>query len=716
MAEPLGQVVFKVPELGKMGYQLELQDQAREEKKRKERDTELYRTGGEKAYSDNIYKVQGRYKDDIQLLYQEYEKYGQAYESTGDASSLRQAKEISSQIKSKIDDYNTKIGVPINEAFKADASGWEGYVGNRDEFDANINNVLNPKDITGRKYDNGNLLYQINGEWVPESATPYGDSRPNANNTVFVRKATSLGSYVIPSYFENQHRYTSLNASSASAASVGVKKEFYFELESNPELRADAAVAYAISKKLLPSDKIDPVEMRRVIERYNNPKAPALGEDEGTFAEAANNFYANKLGVLAENRYNTAGKANSETLDDLVPTTEGDMTEGGVEEQPKKKVEGKSSILPEESEDNMPKLSPTAEEKQARAEARIDRLNPRQTQEPKQGQRQGPITPEEEVVRRVENVGETQLENVAESEEFERIPEAGITDTELTVNVDGKEKIVVKRTLPTLYTDNLLEFEGGVSTDAGDPAAAADRNKNAPIIGGKKAHTNKGVTYDKFESWAKSIGMPKSQYEDRFLNLTNAEALAVAENVAVTKGANNFKNPVLVGMFTQNAWGGGGVYGKTTYSAEYQATLSMLKANGIEPSNKFKITEKDAAKIEALFNKNPKQFLDDYFEAYIISHTRMSLLGVDEKGGAGFGKGAKVPIWMIYRNGWTDRANEFKEAIAKEIGVEYEPITPYNESRKYIKQGDKFVLVEERDGEFVPVGKTDWVDSYQPIN
>jgi hypothetical protein len=93
----------------------------------------------------------------------------------------------------------------------------------------------------------------------------------------------------------------------------------------------------------------------------------------------------------------------------------------------------------------------------------------------------------------------------------------------------------------------------------------------------------------------------------------------------------------------------------------------------------------------------------------------MSLLGTDEKGGAGFGKGAKVPIWMIYRNGWTERANKFKEAIAKEMGVEYKPITPYNETRKYIKQGDKFVLVEERGGEFVPVGKTDWVDSYEPI-
>ena len=69
------------------------------------------------------------------------------------------------------------------------------------------------------------------------------------------------------------------------------------------------------------------------------------------------------------------------------------------------------------------------------------------------------------------------------------------------------------------------------------------------------------------------------------------------------------------------------------------------------------------------------------------------------------------------RNGWTRRANEFKRAIAKEIGVKYEPITPYNETREYQKTvvdgKDVFTLVEKRGDEFVPVGRTDWVDSYQ---
>ena len=120
MAEPLGQVVFKVPELGKMGYELELRDQAMQEKKAQRRESEVYRTGGEKAYSDNVYKLQGRYKQDAELLYNKLEEYGTKYEMTGDASALRMVNQISGQIKGIVNDYNTQIGTAINRASKAD--------------------------------------------------------------------------------------------------------------------------------------------------------------------------------------------------------------------------------------------------------------------------------------------------------------------------------------------------------------------------------------------------------------------------------------------------------------------------------------------------------------------------------------------------------------------------------------------------------------------
>ena len=127
----------------------------------------------------------------------------------------------------------------------------------------------------------------------------------------------------------------------------------------------------------------------------------------------------------------------------------------------------------------------------------------------------------------------------------------------------------------------------------------------------------------------------------------------------------------------------------------------------------------DAAKIEELFEKNPKKFLDDYFDAYDISHSRMDIMEKDGENDAGFGKNAMVPLYMIYRNGWHDRADKFKEAITKKFGIEYTPITPYNKLREYQKSvvngKTVWTLVEKRDGKWTPVGKTDWVDSLEPI-
>jgi hypothetical protein len=701
MAEPLGQVVFKVPELGKAGYELQVKKEARQEKERKERESELYRTGGEKAYSDNIYKLQGRYKKEAELLFQELEKYGSQYQYSNDPSSLRKATEVSNRIKSVIDEYNVSVGTPLSAASKADSEGWEGYVDDRNTFNEKMYNLLNPEEIKDIKVENGQTLYQINGEWVPKESTPYGSKDPNQYNTVMVQKASNLGKYVVPSYFENENRYLSYKASSAEDAANGMVREFYFQLEENPELRADAAVAYAISLEMIPSENIPYQDMKKAIDKYQKDKL---------FKDEANDFYAKKLARVAANRWSTSNTSDFGPVGGEETATE-DAVEG---EQPSVRRAPVADVG--EDELPMPSAKPkTAEERRIEAERRIDASRRGQTPN------QGPPTAEEQVIKNIEESGDIQLDEV--EEDFD--PRFGIEEKTISVVIDakggrGKNNIMtIERRLPEYYTKNLLKFEGGISTDTGDAAAKPDRNKNAPIVNGKKAHTNKGVTYDKFETWAKAAGIPKSDYHKRFLNLTNAEALAVAEEVAASKGATNFKDPMLVGLFTQNAWGGGGIYGKTSGSAEYQSLLSMFKANGVKISNTGYVTEKDAAKIEALYKKNPKKFLDDYFDAYIVSHSRMDTIVKDEKGGAGYGKGAMVPTWMVNRNGWYSRANEFKKAIAEEMGIEYTPITPFNKTREYTKSvvDGKTVwrLVEEREGKKVPVGRTDWVDSYQPI-
>lgn len=706
MAAPLGQVVFKVPELGKQGYALEQQEQARQEKKRKERDTELYRTGGEKAFNDNSYKLQGIYKTDMETLFGAYEAAGERYEQTGDPSALREAKQLSSQMKQKVADYNTQIGVPLARAAQADEVRWNGYVGSREDFDSNLNNILNPSDITASKYENGNLMYQIDGKWVPESATPRGQRQPNAANTVPVQKSVKLGTYFAPSAWEKEHKFLTINAESAEKAYAAVLHEFEYELEDNPELQADVALSYAIAKRELDPRNISNEVFIEVMDKFKNDKV---------FEADAMAHYKKKLGKISANRFAAQGTSGGNFGGDVGKGEAGKTTEESTSSK-------SDDVIPEMKFDN----TPTPEEKRGRAEQRLENIikkkdNEREVQEPVTEKAvQGPPTAEDEVVKRGLEIEDTKFDEVTEDEQtdFERIPEAGITDTELTVNVDGKNSVVVKRTLPEIYTNNLLKYEGGTSSDQSDPAYAD--NPDAPVVNGKRIHTNIGVTWNVYKSWAKAFGIPKADMESRFLNLKPNEALAVAEHITTSKGSNNFKNPALIGLFTQNAWGGGAVLGKTTGSPEYQATISMFEANGINLSSKHKITKEDAAKIEELYDKNPKKFLDDYFDAYMISHSRMDKMVKDEKGYAGFGKGAMVPLYMVYRNGWMNRANELKQSMAKNAGVEYTPVTPYNETRKYEKYTiagkTKWRLVEKRGDEWKPVGRRDWVDSYQPIN
>jgi hypothetical protein len=713
MAAPLGQVVFKVPELGKQGYALEQQEQALQEKKRKERDTELYRTGGEKAFNDNAYMLQGQYKSDTETLFAAFEKAGERYEQTGDPSALRESKQIAGLIKQKVNDYNTQVGIPLSAANKVDAEegGWNNYVGDRESFNNDMNNLLNPQDITGSKYENGNLMYQIGGKWVPEGATPRGQRQPNPANSVVVQKATKIGKNVAPSSWENDHRFLTINADDAETAGEAVVQEFRYELADNPELQVDVALSYAIAERELDPRNISSTQQAEIMKLYAN---------NDSFREKALALYETKLKKISANRFAAKAGFGADVpkedvfIDDVASTETEKTTE--TEEATEKEVEGSNSILPD-IEDDMPELPPTAEERQARGEARIDAINKEKTP----GQVQGPPTAEEVVVQNISGMEETKFDEVSEAEEtpFERIPASGVSDTQLTVKVDGKEDIVMERTLPSYYTDNLLLFEGGVSTDEGDAAAGADRNKNAPIVDGKKAHTNRGVTYDKFESWAKSIGLPKSNYKERFLNLTEADALAVAESEALKIGANNFKEPALSALFTQNTWGGGSPFitpgFKNSFSDEYKAVSVFLNKNGIKLSSSQKISPEEASQIDALYRKNPEKFINDYFDAWMIAHTRMALKVKDNENVMKLGKGAMVPTYMINRNGWYNRANDLKKSLAEQAGVTYTPVSPYNKTRKYIKSGDKFVLVEERGGEFVPVGSTDWFDSYEPI-
>ena len=315
MAAPLGTVVFKVPELGKVGYDIEQREEAKQLREESKRESKLYRTGGDSTYNQNAYKLQGKYKTGVTMLYNEFQKLGEEFEETGDESKLRQAQAISSQMQSLIQDYHTQVGIPLKKAGMADQVGWEGYVGSREDFDTSMSSMMQE---VPQKFENGIHKVLENGEYIPWAESTHASQTPNPNNSVIVQKATTLGTYVIPSAYEVQNRYIGLNATNLREALQNAKSQFEYDYQNNPEFVNDMAVAWEIS-----NGKLGDV---------NKIPASAVSEVEGKIAsdsaykDKVVKWYQDKLFELTELRFNQRRTSNNYGMsqvfaEDSVPQT-----------------------------------------------------------------------------------------------------------------------------------------------------------------------------------------------------------------------------------------------------------------------------------------------------------------------------------------------------------------------------------------------------------
>ena len=170
--------------------------------------------------------------------------------------------------------------------------------------------------------------------------------------------------------------------------------------------------------------------------------------------------------------------------------------------------------------------------------------------------------------------------------------------------------------LPDWYYNNLIKFEGGVSTDKDDNAWA--ENPDAPKVNGKRAHTNRGVQWNVFKNYAERNNIPKSDWEQDFLKMSEGTAKNIVDDYAKASGASNFKDPVLRSFFTQNSWGTGKVWAadfKKGRSKEYRALLDWLQeGTGLDFKNTGKINEEEANAIQDMYNKDPEGFIRQFAE------------------------------------------------------------------------------------------------------
>ena len=492
-----------------------------------------------------------------------------------------------------------------------------------------------------------------------------------------------------------------LNATSVQNAQNSLLNEFRYEFPNNPELQADVAVAYAISRRNLDPKNISVAEMNKIVARIQlNENGDPV---DPVFRKEALEFYEGKLSNIAVNRY----ASKSQDIDVKLVPMEGEKQQTVVDsETPVEETASEGAATAEEAparrasipdEDLGLDLAPISKKES----------QPTAPQQPKAqgGQAQfGPPSPEQVIEKAAEEIQDVELEDVPEAEE-EFDSSFGISEKTLDVvkTVKGgkgeRDVVRIERTLPDYYTNNLLDFEGGKSTKQSD--AAYEANPDAPVVNGERVHTNIGVTWNTYKSWAKSFGIPESEMESRFLNLKPNEALAVAEHFSAKSGANNFKNPALAALYTQNAWAGGTPFLATKGSNEYRALSVMLEKNGVKLDKDLtSISADEATQITALFEKNPQKFIDDYFDAYMISHSRMSKTVKD-------GNGNPTANWDLNKRGWYRRANEFKKALAEQLNLEFKDIDKSILDRKYKRSAT---------GGFRLTSTNNYWDNYQPIS
>lgn len=172
------------------------------------------------------------------------------------------------------------------------------------------------------------------------------------------------------------------------------------------------------------------------------------------------------------------------------------------------------------------------------------------------------------------------------------------------------------------YVSHVLGFEGKTSKDPRDSAS-----KCAPFAGAY--HTNKGITYCTFKTFAKSCNISPVTY-DRFLKLTDQDVSAFLYNIYYKDMQGRYiKDPIAFSLI-EIAYGSGQATAARTLQKALNAIGIKTRITGrmdMETINQMR-----KAGIKTLFNS--------------LWQTRLNYLKT-------------LSVWETYKNGWTKRIDFF---------------------------------------------------------
>ena len=243
----LGTTVFKVPEFGKLGYEL---DQANEKKRAAEQaklEKKVQATGADRTYAESGMGLTGRWKQMSDLGFEVYRKAALEFEETGSADAearmnlaARNLNYYVSSGKSILSEMGKEYTTAKNEGFsKTSLNPTEAS----NLYTSKSNDMFGDDEIFIGSDGITIIVKDVNGNLVEGTQSSYVSSNVTGSNALLLPALAKEGKYV------NFRNYTNdqLRAITSAASEAEAKDNVTTLLDSerdNPALQNDMIVSY----------------------------------------------------------------------------------------------------------------------------------------------------------------------------------------------------------------------------------------------------------------------------------------------------------------------------------------------------------------------------------------------------------------------------------------------------------------------------------------
>ena len=599
--------VYKTPSFTELGMKKDKQVAAERDFRAKETTA----TGAESAFGTAQYELTGVRKDVLQGAYNTFSEAAIKYQKSGSESDKKAMRDLANKVNFFSGAGMAMQGEWNNTYAQAKANEFTGYAESPESIQERYNNRMFDK--TEVKTENGQILVKEGDKFVPAEQSSFFSSKINPNNSFLLPKAVQTGKFVLPTSYTEEIKGVLKSSSSPEQAISKATSEFTHRLKNDPAFRQDVGMHYAISE-------LGIIDGKQGISRDDVRKVEERMQDEDFFNKAVESYLGNIESTIKNTMGGSAIQSNPSYIESVKvgdSTTDvemfaiekvGDILGVGMGE------DGTFYISKQIASGVPPQTVKASEAELAQIERKLGvsvRSMAKEEEVVKQPAEQAKeeITPETEEVKQMlpsmQEVKGTEGDGLG----------LGFTpQTGRAAPADSSPTEKGEALLPNWYYDNLIKFEGGVSTDKDDNAWAL--NPDAPKVNGKRAHTNRGVQWNVYKNYAERNNIPESDWEQDFLKMSEDTAKNIVDDYAEASGASNFQDPVLRSFFTQNSWGTGKVWAadfKGDRSKDYRALLDWLQSEtGLDFQNTGKINAEEAKAIEELYNKDPQAFIKEF--------------------------------------------------------------------------------------------------------